>query len=102
VLPPLVPNNSRPGPALEPSKLLAQMQRHRTPPRTAPVAAERFGVGSMTPLTMNNSRPADRTRPPDVPHYRTVPTSRPMPSSVPPAPEPDPLVVLLRHVIADG
>jgi hypothetical protein len=102
VLQPLVPNNSRPGPAIEPSKLLAQMQRNHSPPRTTPVAAERFGVGSMTPLPTNNSRPADRTRPPDLPHYRTVPTTRPMPSPAPTAPESDPLVALLRHVIADG
>ena len=66
------------------------------------MAAERFGVGSMTPLTINNSRPADRTRPPDVPHYRTAPTTRPMPSPAPTAPERDPLLTLLRHLIADG
>jgi hypothetical protein len=101
VMEPLVPNNSRPGP-IEPSKLLAQMQRDHSPPRTAPAAAERFGVGSLAPLTTNTSRPANRTRAPDVPHYRTVPTKRPMPSPVPTAPEPDPLLALLRHLIADG
>jgi hypothetical protein len=95
----LLPNNSRPGPALEPHKLLAHIQRQQPPYRTAPVAAARFGVGSMTPLTTNNSRPADRTRPPDVPHYRTVPTKRPMHSPAPTAPEPAPLLALLRHML---
>jgi hypothetical protein len=50
-------NNSRPGPAVSPSELLAQMRANAATPPPARPAAERYGVGSLEPMTTNNSRP---------------------------------------------
>jgi hypothetical protein len=117
VLPPGGRNNSHPGPAVSADQLLAETNLDLAPPK-APVNRGLPGVGSTAPLMSNNSRPGP-AQPISAPVKRgPAPSQRPGPPSVS-GPirhnghgwaamllghgvHEDPLLALLRHVIADG